>query len=137
MLPKIVVMLCLLSVPLVAADEFTLYELQQPETHQFAITYDVTATREGVPFYFNPIRPGSVATKERVIERSSGKELKFEVVNGKDAKATGQVSPETSDKAEFIKVHLPGPVSMGGEPRSRTFFPYTDAPSYSLTDGKL
>ena len=29
-----------------AADEFTLYELQPPETHQFAITYDVTATRE-------------------------------------------------------------------------------------------
>jgi hypothetical protein len=56
-------MLCLFSVPLVAADEFTLYELQQPETHQFAITYDVTATREGAKFFFNPIRPGSVATK--------------------------------------------------------------------------
>ena len=35
--------------PLVAADEFTLYELQPPETHQFAITYDVTAMREGAP----------------------------------------------------------------------------------------
>ena len=73
MLPKILLTLCLLSVPLIAADEFTLYELQPPETHQFAITYDVTATREGAPFFFNPIRPGSVATKERVIERSSGK----------------------------------------------------------------
>ena len=49
--------------PLVAADEFTLYELQPPETHQFAITYDVTAMREGAQFFFNPIRPGSVATK--------------------------------------------------------------------------
>jgi hypothetical protein len=103
-----------------AADEFTLYELQQPETHQFAITYDVTATREGAPFFFNPIRPGSVATKERVIERSTGKELKFEVVS-----------------AEFIKVHLPGPVPKGGETRIRIFKTYTDAPSYSLTDGKL
>src|SRR6478736_10438888 len=117
MLPKILLMLCLLSAPLVAADEFTLYELQQPETHQFAITYDVTATREGAPFFFNPIRPGSVATKERVIGRSTGKELKFEVVSGKDAKTTGLVSPETSDKAEFIKVHLPGPVHKGGETR--------------------
>ena len=108
MLPKILLTLCLLSVPLIAADEFTLYELQPPETHQFAITYDVTATREGAPFFFNPIRPGSVATKERVIERSSGKELKFETVNGKDAKATGLVPPETSDKAEFIKVHSAG-----------------------------
>src|ERR1700686_4025853 len=110
MLPRIVVILCLLSVPLFAADEFTLYELRLPETHQFAITYDVTATREGAQFFFNPIRPGSVATKELVIERSSGKELKFEVVNGKDAKATGLVPAETPDKAEFIKVHLPGPV---------------------------
>ena len=67
MLLKIVSMLCLLSVSLVAADEFTLYELHPPETHQFAITYDVTATHEGAPFFFNPIRPGSVATKERVI----------------------------------------------------------------------
>ena len=134
MLPKILLMLCLLSVPLVAADEFTLYELQQPETHQFAITYDVTATREGAQFFFNPIRPGSVATKERVIERSSGKELKFETVNGKDAKATGLVPPDTSDKAEFIKVHLPGPVPKGGETRIRIFKTYTDAPSYSLTE---
>jgi hypothetical protein len=134
---KIAILLCLMSVPLVAADEFTLYELQPPETHQFAITYDVTATREGAQFYFNPIRPGSVATKERVIERSSGKELKFEVVSGKDAKATGLVPPETPDKAEFIKVHLPGPVPKGGETRIRIFKTYTDPPSYTVTDGQL
>lgn len=137
MLLKIVSMLCLLSVSLVAADEFTLYELQPPETHQFAITYDVTATHEGAPFFFNPIRPGSVATKERVIERSTGKELKFEVVNGKAAKATGLVPAETPDKAEFIKVYLPAPVPKGGETRIRIFKTYTDAPSYTLTDGQL
>lgn len=120
-----------------AADEFTLYELQAPETHQFAITYDVTATHEGAQFFFNPIRPGSVATKERVIERNTGKELKFEVVNGKDAKTTRLVPPETPDKAEFIKVHLPGPVPKGGETRIRIFKTYTDAPSYTITDGQL
>jgi hypothetical protein len=137
MLLKIVSMLCLLSVSLVAADEFTLYELQPPETHQFAIIYDVTATREGAQYFFNPIRPGSVATKERVIERSTGKELKFEVVNGKAAKATGLVPAETPDKDEFIKVHLPGPVPKGGETRIRIFKTYTDAPSYTLADGQL
>ena len=134
---KILALFLTVCLPALAADEFTLYELQPPETHQFAITYDVTATREGAPFFFNPIRPGSVATKEGVIERSSGKELKFEVVSGKDAKATGLVSPETPDKAEFIKVHLPGPVPKGGETRIRIFKTYTDAPSYNLTDGKL
>jgi hypothetical protein len=137
MLLKIVLMLCLLSVPLAAADEFTLYELQPPETHQFAITYDVTATREGAQFFFNPIRPGSVATKERVIERSTGKELKFEVVNGKVAKETGLVAAETPDKAEFIRVRLPGPVPKDGETRIRIFKTYTDAPSYGLNDGQL
>jgi hypothetical protein len=120
-----------------AADEFTLYELLPPETHQFAITYDVTATREGAPFFFNPIRPGSVATKERVIERSTGKELKFEVVTGKDAKTTGLVPPETPDKAEFIKVQLAAPVPKGGETRIRIFKTYTDAASYTVTDGQL
>src|SRR5438477_1269 len=96
-------LLLLLSIPAMAADEFTLYELLPPETHQFAITYDVTETREGARLFFNPIRPGSIASKERVIERSSGKELKFEVVSGKDAKPTGLVPPQTADNDQFIK----------------------------------
>jgi hypothetical protein len=132
-----IALLLMAALPSIAADEFTLYELLPPETHQFAITYDVTATREGAPFFFNPIRPGSVATKERVIERSTGKELRFEVVTGKDAKTTGLVPPETPDKAEFIKVHLPGPVPKGGETRIRIFKTYTDAASYNVTDGQL
>ena len=134
---RIAAVFLLFCLPVMAADEFTLYELQPPESHQFAITYDVTATREGAQFFFNPIRPGSVATKERVIDRSSGTELKFEVANGKDAKATGLVSPETPDKAEFIKVHLPGAVPKGGATRIRIFKTYTDAASYTLTDGQL
>jgi hypothetical protein len=137
MLARLFAILLLFAVSALAADEFTLYELQSPETHQFAITYDVSATREGAPFYFNPIRPGSVATKERVVERSTGKELKFEVVSGKDAKTTGLLPPETPDKAEFIKVHLPGPVPKGGETRIRIFKTYTDAASYTVTDGQL
>jgi hypothetical protein len=137
MLHRILAIVLLISAAAVAADEFTLYDLLPPETHQFAITYDVTATREGSPFFLNPIRPGSVATKERVIERSSGKELQFETVSGKDAKAAGLSSAETPDKAEFLKVHLPGPVPKGGETRIRIFKTYTDPASYTLTDGNL
>jgi hypothetical protein len=136
MLHRILAIVLLITAAAVAADEFTLYDLLPPETHQFAITYDVTATKEGSPFFLNPIRPGSVATKERVIERSSGKELQFETVNGKDAKAAG-LAPAETDKAEFIKVHLPGPVPKGGETRIRIFKTYTDAASYTLTDGNL
>lgn len=127
----------LLAIPALAADEFTLYDLQAPETHQFAIVYDVTQTREGAAYFFNPIRPGSTASKERVIERSTGKDLKFETVNGKDAKTSGLVPPQTSDTAEFIKVYLPGPVPKGGETRIRIFKTYTDAPSYTVKDGQL
>ena len=137
MLKKIVVLLFLAALPAYAADEFTLYELLPPETHQLAITYDVSATREGAQFFFNPIRPGSVATRERVVDRSTGKELKFETVSGKDARGTGLVPPDTKDSAEFIKVHLPRPVPSGGEVRIRIYKTYTDADSYFLKDGQL
>src|SRR5437016_2079527 len=134
---RIGIVVLLLVVSASAADEFTLYELLPPETHQFAITYDVTATHEGARFFFNPIRPGSQASKERVIERSSGKELKFEVVSGKDAKPTGLVPPQTADNDQFIKVYLPGPVPKGGETRIRIYKTYADAPSYYVKDGQL
>src|SRR5207244_12816212 len=105
----------LACIPALGADEVTLYDLLPPDIHQFAITYDVTATREGSRFYFNPIRPGSVASNERVIERSTGKELKWEIVNGRDAKTSGLVPASVSDGAQYLKVQLPGPVPHGGE----------------------
>jgi hypothetical protein len=126
-----------ICVPAFAADDFTLYELQAPETHSFAITYDVTVIREGAKYFFNPIRPGSTATKERVIERSTGQDLKFETVTGKDAKTTGEVSARAADEDLFLKVTLPGPVPNGGQTRIRIFKTYTDAPSYFLQDGLL
>jgi hypothetical protein len=136
---KLFLTLAVLSIclPAFAADEFTLYELLPPDTHQFAITYDVTVTREGAHYFFNPIRPGSTATKERVIERSTGKDLKFETVTGKDAKTTGEVSSRAADDDLFLKVTLPGPVPKGGQTRIRIFKTYADAPSYYIKDGLL
>ncbi len=133
----ILILLLFLSLPAFAADEFTLYDLLPPETHQFAITYDVTIAREGARYFFNPIRPGSTASKERVIDRASGVDLKFETVNGKDAKATGEASPRAADDDLFLKVTLAAPVPKGGETRIRIFKTYTDAPSYSVKDGLL
>jgi hypothetical protein len=137
MLLRLLIPVLLLMFSAEASDEFTLYELLPPETHQFAITYDVTATREGAQFFFNPVRPGSVASKEKIVDRSTGKELKFEIVSGKQAKPTGLVSPETKDEAQFIKVFLPAPVPKGGETRIRIYKTYTDAASYYLKDGQL
>jgi hypothetical protein len=127
----------LLAAPAFAADEFTLYDLLPPDTHQFAITYDVTQAKEGAELFFNPIRVGSIATKEKVLARSTGKELQFEVVSGKEAKTSGLVSDKTADDAQFIRVHLPGPVPKGGETRIRILKTYTDAASYFVKDGQL
>jgi hypothetical protein len=126
-----------LSSPALAGDEFTLYELLPPDSHQFAITYDVTQSREGAELFFNPIRPGSVVSKERVLARATGKDLQFEVVSGKEAKASGLLSEKPADDAQFIRVHLPGPVPRGGETRIEIIKTYTDAASYYLKDGQL
>jgi hypothetical protein len=131
------VLLLLAATTALADDDFTLYDLLAPDSHQFAITYDVTTAREGAELFFNPIRPGSIATKERVIARATGKELQFEVVSGKEAKKSGLLSDKTADDAQFIRVHLPGPVPKGGETRIRILKTYTDAASYYLKDGQL
>lgn len=136
-LHRICLVLLLFTLTAVASDEFTLYELLPPETHQFAITYDVTQNREGAQFFFNPVRPGSTTSRERVIERSTGKELKFDLVRGAEAKSSGLVPPETKEDAQFIKVYLPAPVPKGGETRLRIYKTYTDAASYYIKDGQL
>jgi len=121
---KIAAALLLFASAAFASDEFTLYELLPPDTHQFAITYDVTQNKEGADAFLNPIRPGSVSTKEKVIDRATGKDLQFEEV--------------TDEKgAKFIKVHLLAPVPKGGETRIRIIKTYTDAASYYIDKAGL
>ena len=127
----------LVTVSAFAADELTVYDLLAPETHRFAIIYDVSATREGAPYYLNPIRRGSVADKERVVDRATGQPLKFDIVDGKTAKADGAGGRNTADDDQFLRVHLLKPVAKGSETRIRIYKTYTDAASYSEKDGGL
>jgi hypothetical protein len=121
---RIATIVFLLATSAFAADEFTLYELLPPDTHQFAITYDVTQDKEGADVFLNPIRAGAKSSKERVIDRYTGEELKFEEV--------------TNDKgAKFIKVHLLAPVPKGGETRIRIIKTYIDAASYYVDKSGL
>src|SRR5215510_7722683 len=76
------------------SDDYTRYELLAPETAQFKIVYEVTATKPGALFYFNPIRKGSEASDEAVFDRASGKPLRFEVVDGAAARAAGETEAE-------------------------------------------
>ncbi len=110
------------------SDELTIYELLAPDSHSFAITYDMSTSAEGSPYLFNPIRRGSVASEERVIDAATGKELKFETVSAADAMAHGLKGKPNADN--YIQVTLAHPVPKGGEARVRIFKTYTDAASY-------
>lgn len=130
-------LLALLVTGLWAADDFTLYELLAPSTHSFDIVYDVTQTREGSPYFYNPIRQGSVATNERATDLATGKALELAVVDGKAAKAAGGVGARTADDAQYLRVKLLQPVPKGAETRIRIYKTYTDPPSYFEKDDGL
>ena len=111
-----------------SADSYTRYELLAPETASFKIVYDVAATTPGARFYFNPIRQGSEASDELVIDRMTGQPLKFEVVTGEEARRDGQRG--ASADGLYIKVHMARPVPEGGEARIRIIKTYKDEKSY-------
>jgi len=109
-------------------DDYTRYELLGPETAQFRILYEVTATTAGAPFFFNALRRGSVATDESVVDMMTGQPLKWEVVSGKQARAEGH--PTADLETEWLKVYLARPVPKGGEGRVLIDKTYKDAKSY-------
>ena len=123
------------AVPATAQTAFTLYEMLDPGSAKVKITYDVTTARAGAEFFLNPIRAGSVATDESVIDLATGQELYFEVINGAQAKEQGLARARTSDDSEYIKVHLAQPIPAGGEARLRIIKTYEDAASY-FVDGE-
>src|SRR5215471_10522338 len=71
------------------AHGYTRYELLAPGSGKFKIIYDITAIRPGATAFFNPIRKGSVASDESVVDLATGKPLRFAQVSGEAAKASG------------------------------------------------
>lgn len=111
------------------ADAYTRYELLAPGSAKFRIIYEVTATTAGARYYFNPIRAGSVATDEHVIDRATGKPLQFDVVGAAEARAGGVRASDST--AQYIRVTLARPVpANGGEARVLIDKTYEDAKSY-------
>jgi hypothetical protein len=109
-------------------DEYTRYELLAPETASFKIIYDVTAVTPGARFYFNPIRKGSIATDESVLDLASGRPLEFEQVSGAEARKSGLANADL--EGEYIKVQLARPVPDVGGARIRIIKTYKDPKSY-------
>ena len=109
-------------------DEYTRYELVDPDTASFKIIYDVTAVTPGATHIFNPIRVGSVASDESVIDLMTGLPLNFEEVSGADARTSGL--PNASEQGRYIRIRLARPVPEGGEARIRIIKTYKDPKSY-------
>jgi hypothetical protein len=129
----LVVLVMLIAAPAAHAqnrseDEYTRYELLAPETASFKIVYDVTAVSPGAKFYFNPIRPGSVATDESVIDLMTGARLKFQEVSGAEARESGLTTANADTR--YIRVELARPVPDGGGGRVRIIKTYKDPKSY-------
>ena len=110
-------------------DEYTRYELLSPESANFAIHYEVTATTAGAKYFFNPIRKGSVASGESVIDLMSGQPLRFEVVSGAEAMKDPLMKGEDA-AVDYIKVYLARPVPSEGQARLLILKTYKDAKSY-------
>jgi hypothetical protein len=110
------------------ADEYTLYELLDPESAQFHILFEVTAVTPGATTYFNPIRKGSLASGESVRDLATAQPLPFEVVNGEEARKSGL--PEADLATDYIRVHLPRPVPPEGGIRLLIEKTYKDPESY-------
>ncbi len=120
-----------------AMEAWTLYDLLPPSTHSFDILYDVSSNREGAEYFFNPIRIGSVSTKESVIDLFTGKPLQFEEVDAEVARKSGLVRGKIPDNQRYIRVKFLNPVPKNGEVRIRIIKTYTDPPSYYEKDNTL
>jgi hypothetical protein len=110
-------------------DEYSLYELLDPDSAQFHILFEVTAATPGAMFYFNPIRKGSEASGESVRDQATSRPLPFEVVSGAEARASGL--PEADPEMSYIRIHLPRPVPVEGGIRLLIEKTYKDPKSYS------
>jgi hypothetical protein len=116
-------------------DDYTRYELQAPDSAQFRIIYEVTATRPGTRLFFNVIRKGSEASDEAVFDQMTGQPLPFTVVTGTEARAAGQANADL--EANYIQVTLARPVPEKGETRLRIEKTYRDAKSYYREGGLI
>lgn len=113
----------------IETDEYTRYELLSPESASFAIRYEVTATTAGAKYYFNPIRNGSVASRESVTDLRTGQPLRFEVVSGEQA-VKDPLMKGADASENYIKVTLARPVPPEGQARLLILKTYKDAKSY-------
>jgi hypothetical protein len=125
----------LAQVGLAAADEFTRYELLAPGSGQFKIIYDVTVTTSGARLFFNPIRKGSEASDESVLDPATGRSLPFRIVSGEAARREGH--PTADPATSYLRIELPIPVPANGERRLSIIKTYRDPKTYTVDGDRI
>jgi hypothetical protein len=115
-------------------DDYTRYELGDPESQSFRIYYDVSATTAGAGYYFNSIRRGSEPTVHGVYDLMTGEELEWTIVDGTQAREDGMANAGAN--SQYIRVKLSRPVPEGGQARIRIDKTYKDPASYT-TEGDV
>ncbi len=109
-------------------DSYTQYELLEPDTHSFRIVYDVSGTVAHAKYYWNTLRKGSEHTINKVWDHYSGKELKWQIVDGTTAKQNGHNN--ASEDIDYLQVALARAIPVGGQARIRIDKTYKDKSSY-------
>jgi len=112
------------SASLFSQEAYTQYEILEPGTEQFAITYFLESTRAGATTISNATRKGSEGTNISVFDPRSGLPLKFtydEQPNGDHA----------------INATLPQPIPEGGIGRVLIYKTYKDARTYQMNGDDL
>ena len=117
-------------------DAYTRYDLLSPDSGKFRITYEVTAATAGARHFYNPIRKGSAASDEAVLDAMSGQPLPFEVVSGAEARKD-PLMPDADPDTDYIKVTLARPVPVNGQARLVILKTYEDRKSYYVDGGTL
>jgi hypothetical protein len=129
-------LLCVACLSIVKArsqseDAYTRYELLDPSSQSFRILFEVTSNEAGATNYHNTLRKGSTHQVDAVTDLATGQPLKWQIVNGADAKKAGLA--DASLDVDYLQVKLARPVPSGGEYRLKIDKTYKDEKSYYTT----
>ena len=113
-----------------------LYELQDPETHAFRITHDLTESTPGTRAHLNVVRTGSHVKDPASIDLDTGESLKWEVMSAAEAKKRQIGGDRLPDTTEVVATFFAAPVPSGGSTRIRLMETYED-PTYTVKDAEL
>ena len=112
------------------------YELQQPETHRFALYHDYTETKPGTSTYVNIVRTGSSVSGPKGVNLDTGAELTSQIIHGAAIRAADREAAEVTSSTEAVLFHFP-PLPVGGTARLRFYETYTDPGSYRRVGDEL